>query len=208
MRKIIYSRWQTSGGISLMHRRRGAFAILLLAALSSGFAFAQNNACQTTQPVSILGSTPVAQATIIYDPNQGVCWLANANLAASAGMQANLGVTGINPNGSMDYPTALKWVAALNAYNYGSGYLDHRNWQLPVAALVDKTFSRSDCGGCISCEVVHNAGNRKIRTTELNPRSQQVGPDEDRTKCTSDLLCGPKWRYSLQEGGWTVFQAL
>jgi hypothetical protein len=139
MRKTIYSRWQTSGGISLMQRRRGAFAILLLPALSSGFAFAQNNACQTTQPVSILGSTPVAQATIIYDPNQGVCWLANANLAASAGMQASSNVTGINPNGSMDYPTALKWVAALNAYNYGSGYLDHRNWQLPVTALVDKT---------------------------------------------------------------------
>ena len=102
-------------------------------------AFGQNNPCQTTQPVSILGSPPLPQAPIVYDPNQSVCWLANANLAANANMQSSLGVTGINPNGSMDYRTALRWVAALNAYNNGSGYLGHNNWQLPVAPLADHT---------------------------------------------------------------------
>ncbi|MBS1859558.1 MAG: hypothetical protein JST11_29570 [Acidobacteria bacterium] len=39
----------------------------------------------------------------------------------------------------MNYGTALKWVAALNAYGNGSGYLGHKNWQLPVAPLVDRT---------------------------------------------------------------------
>ncbi|MBV8731087.1 MAG: hypothetical protein JO336_14870 [Acidobacteriia bacterium] len=100
-------------------------------------AVAQNNPCQTTQAVSTLGSAPVAQATIVYDPNQSVCWLANANLAGDPNMRASLDVSGINPNGSMDYATALRWVAALNAYNNGSGYLGHNNWQLPVAPLVD-----------------------------------------------------------------------
>ena len=116
-----------------------AAAFLFLLTSSGGSAFAQNNPCQTTQPVSTLGSAPVAQATIVYDPNQGVCWLANANLAGNPATQMSLGVAGINPNGSMDYATALRWVAALNAYNNGSGYLGHNNWQLPVAALVDKT---------------------------------------------------------------------
>jgi len=123
-----------------MHRRRGcAFAILSLLTSSGGIAFAQNNPCQTAQPVSTLGAAPLAQATIVYDPNQGLCWLANANLSGSPELQASLGVTGINPNGSMDYATALRWVAALNAYNNGSGYLGHNNWQLPVAPLVDHT---------------------------------------------------------------------
>lgn len=122
-----------------MDRRRGGdFAALILLA-ASGSAFAQVNPCQATQPVSTLGATPVAQAAIVYDPNQGVCWLANANLAADPNLQASLGVSGINPNGSMDYPTALRWIAALNAYNNGAGYLGHNNWQLPVAAMVDKT---------------------------------------------------------------------
>jgi uncharacterized protein (TIGR03437 family) len=81
----------------------------------------------------------VAQAAIVYDPNQSVCWLANGNLAADPAIQAALGVTGVEPNGLMDYNTAVRWIAALNAYNKGAGYLGHNNWQLPVAAMVDKT---------------------------------------------------------------------
>jgi len=123
-----------------MHRKLDrVVALLLLAASTAGVASAQSNPCQTTQPVSTLGSAPVAQATIVYDPNQSVCWLANANLAANPAIETSLGVTGIKPNGSMDYGTALRWVAAMNAYNNGMGYLGHNNWQLPVAALVDKT---------------------------------------------------------------------
>jgi len=114
-------------------------ACLLIWAAAAGPVLAQTNPCSSTQPVSILGSVPVAGAAIVYDPNQSVCWLANGNLAADPVMPAALGVTGIEPNGLMDYDAALRWVAALNAYNNGTGYLGHTNWQLPVAALVDKT---------------------------------------------------------------------
>ncbi len=115
------------------------FAGFLSLIATCGTAFAQNNPCHTTQPVSTLGAVADPQATIVYDPNQGVCWLANANLAADPAMQATLGISGINPNGSMDFAAAQKWVAALNAFGNGAGYLGHNNWQLPVAAMVDKT---------------------------------------------------------------------
>ena len=106
-------------------------ACLLVLACTAAPAFGQTNPCRTTQPVSTLGSTPVPQAPIVYDPNQSVCWLANADLAGDPNMRAALGVTGVNPNGSMDYATAQKWVAALNAYNNGAGYLGHNDWQFP-----------------------------------------------------------------------------
>jgi uncharacterized protein (TIGR03437 family) len=118
----------------MIHLRTAAFLLLLPYA-----ALPQTNPCRTTQPVSTLGSAPVSQAPIVYDPNQSVCWLANADLAADPVMRTALGVTGIYPNGSMDDPTAQKWVAALNAYNNGAGYLGHNDWQLPAAPLVDAT---------------------------------------------------------------------
>ena len=121
-------------------------ACLLLLACAMTSAFAQANPCRTTQPVSTLGSTPVPQAAIVYDPNQNVCWLANADLAGDPAMRTALGVTGIFPNGSMDDPTAQKWVAALNAYNNGAGYLGHNDWQLPAAPLVDATCGNTGPG--------------------------------------------------------------
>ena len=120
---------------------------ILLLACTAAPAFAQANPCRTTQPVSTLGSTPVPQATIVYDPNQSVCWLANADLAGDPNMRAALGVTGVSPNGSMDSATAQKWVAALNAYNNGAGYLGHNDWQLPAAPLVDNTCASTGTGG-------------------------------------------------------------
>jgi uncharacterized protein (TIGR03437 family) len=122
-----------------MHWKRESGLALLALTAGSGVLLAQNNPCHTTQAVSTIGSAPVAQAAIVYDPTQSVCWLANANLAGDPTTRAALGVSGVNPNGSMDYDTALRWIAALNAYNSGAGYLGHNNWQLPVAALVDKT---------------------------------------------------------------------
>lgn len=75
----------------------------------------------------------------VYDPNQGVYWLADGNLAGNAAVRAQLGVAGIDPNGTMDYRTALDWVIALNAYDSGRGYLGHTNWQLPVTPSQDAT---------------------------------------------------------------------
>ncbi len=37
----------------------------------------------------------------------------------------------IDPDGTMDYETALNWVNALNLYNNGMGWLNHITWQLP-----------------------------------------------------------------------------
>ena len=124
-----------------------AAVVIFALASSAGLTFAQNNPCQTTQLVSILGSPPVIGGTIVYDRSQGVCWLADANLAADPTLRANSGVAGITPNGSMDYAAAQKWVAALNAYGNGAGYLGHNNWQLPVAPLVDKTCADTGTHG-------------------------------------------------------------
>jgi len=122
-------------------------ACLLLVNCAANRALAQTNPCRTAQSVSTLGSTSVAQAPIVYDPNQSVCWLANADLAGDPAMRTALGITGIFPNGSMDYATAQKWVAALNAYNKGAGYLGHSDWQFPAAPLVDATCANTGPGG-------------------------------------------------------------
>lgn len=84
---------------------------------------------------------------IVYDWNQGICWLANANLAGDSNIRAMLGISGINPNGSMDFSTAQKWVAALNALNGGRGYLGHNNWQLPVVPYKDATCADTGTQG-------------------------------------------------------------
>jgi hypothetical protein len=88
-------------------------------------------------------SPPVGKSTLIareggrtvYDARLGVTWLADANLAA----KETFGVANINKSGSMDYATAVRWVAAMNASNKSSGYLGHHNWQLPTAPDGDRT---------------------------------------------------------------------
>ncbi len=97
----------------------------------------------TLAPIRILPTiTPKGDPLIIqtvYDPDQRVYWLADANLAGNTTIRAQLGVTGIDPNGTMDYQTALDWVNALNSYDSGRGYLGHNNWQLPVTPSTDAT---------------------------------------------------------------------
>jgi uncharacterized protein (TIGR03437 family) len=122
-------------------------ACVLLFTFAATRSLAQTNPCRTTQPVSTLGSPTVPQAPIVYDPNQSVCWLANADLAADPAIRTALGVTGIYPNGSMDYATAQRWVAALNAYNKGLGYLGHNDWQFPAAPMVDATCANTGPDG-------------------------------------------------------------
>jgi hypothetical protein len=76
---------------------------------------------------------------VVYDTNNQVYWLADANLAATQ----LFGISGIDPNGAMDYPTAKKWVAALNAQRY----LGHTDWQLPATPLKDATCGAEGPGG-------------------------------------------------------------
>jgi hypothetical protein len=101
------------------------------------------------------GLTPVEFGSIVYDSNQGVCWLADANLAGLPDVRAVVPLSNanpdgsvpvINPDGTMDWQTALNWVAALNSYNDGKGWLNHNNWQLPINPLVDLSCSSNNNG--------------------------------------------------------------
>lgn len=104
------------------------------------------------EAVDTNGLTPVASGAIVYDANQQVCWLADANLAGNATIRAAMNVAGINPDGTMDYATALNWVNALNAYDDGRGYLGHHNWQLPDSPKIDPTCSSNNNGSFgVSC---------------------------------------------------------
>lgn len=72
----------------------------------------------------------------VYDTNQNVTWLADANLAVGPEGQAILKaarIISVAPSGIMDYPTALRFVRAMNTIPcQGKGYLCHNTWQLPV----------------------------------------------------------------------------
>jgi len=96
------------------------------------------------------GLQPVEGGAIVYDSNLGLCWLSDANLAGNPLVRATVKLSGantdgsppvINPDGTMDYQTALNWVAALNSYNHGKGWLNHNNWQLPATPESDPTCS-------------------------------------------------------------------
>ncbi len=95
----------------------------------------------TTQSLTALN---VNGGQVVLDVNNQVYWLADANFATSPEgrkIQAAMGITTINPNGSMDYLTALAWVQALNNVKWNGciGYLCHTDWQLPVTPLTDPT---------------------------------------------------------------------
>jgi hypothetical protein len=72
----------------------------------------------------------------VYDAARNVTWLADANFAASPdgrAIRAAAHITGVAPSGIMDYPTALRFVHAMNTIPcQGKGYLCHNTWQLPV----------------------------------------------------------------------------
>ena len=101
------------------------------------------------------GLVAVQWGAVVYDSDQGVCWLADANLAGDVQVRAKVALDAVNPDGStpvinpdgtMDYETALNWVAALNKYNKGQGWLGHNNWQLPTTALLDPSCSSHNNG--------------------------------------------------------------
>jgi hypothetical protein len=76
---------------------------------------------------------PADGGATVHDSVRNISWLADANLAASE----TFGVRGINPSGSMDYPTALRFIAAMNAHDGGKGYLGHTDWALPATPPED-----------------------------------------------------------------------
>jgi hypothetical protein len=98
---------------------------------------AAKQSADASVPLSPAGGTLTARegGRTVYDARLGVTWLADANLAA----KESFGVPNVNKSGSMNYETAVRWVAAMNATNNGAGYLEHHNWQLPTAPDVDRT---------------------------------------------------------------------
>ena len=64
-----------------------------------------------------------------YDSDLGITWLADANYAATE----DFGITGVNPNGTMDWHEADDWVTAMN----NAEYLGVSIWRLPEARPVD-----------------------------------------------------------------------
>src|SRR5690242_15803253 len=86
------------------------FCLLVAAAFATGVS-------GLAGPISVRGLQVVNEkgGAIVFDSNNHVYWLADANLAASPEgrkIQEEMKVTGISPNGAMDYPTAQKWVQA------------------------------------------------------------------------------------------------
>jgi hypothetical protein len=79
----------------------------------------------------------------VLDSVHHVCWLADANLAATR----TFGVSGINRDGSMTLEAARNWVSALNQYDNGSGWLGHHNWLLPTTTADDPGCSRDNRRG-------------------------------------------------------------
>lgn len=122
----------------------------------------------------------------ILDVASGMTWLANANLAGDATVRAALGVPGINPNGTMDYPTALAWVQALNAHDNGAGYLGRTDWQLPTTPAQDascavpagrsgNSFGPSCTGGALGHLYTVGFGAR-FPAEIAPPTNHQLGP--------------------------------
>src|SRR5579872_3967510 len=85
-------------------------------------------------------------AAVVYDAGQGLCWLADTNLAGHPEVRAAMNVAGINPNGTMDWAAALDWVDALNRFDGGRGYLGHTDWQLPATPKTDMNCSANNDG--------------------------------------------------------------
>ncbi|MGD1062706.1 MAG: hypothetical protein ABR860_05540 [Terracidiphilus sp.] len=109
----------------------------LAAACRDSLSKQSNGAGDLSQlPVADASTLIVSQDDLtVHDTRLAVTWLADANLAA----KQSFGVPNINKSGSMDYATAVRWVAAMNALNNGAGFLGHNNWQLPTAPSTDKT---------------------------------------------------------------------
>ena len=88
---------------------------------------------------------------MVYDIQNGVTWLADANLPA----RERFGLpfcdsSSTDPtelcmyaSGSMNYTSAVAWVAAMNAANY----LGHSDWQLPTTPPNDPSCSANGTNG-------------------------------------------------------------
>jgi len=122
---------------SLFHRR-AIFIILAAGSASLGYADLQ----------------PRLGGAALYDTDLNITWLANLNLAATN----NFGTPGVIGDGSMSWPAAVNWIAAMNH----AKYLGFSNWRLPTNPILDPTCSSQDTAnkfsygtGCTGSEMGH-----------------------------------------------------
>jgi hypothetical protein len=83
---------------------------------------------------------PSADGKTVYDAHLHARWLADANFAnAPEGrtIAANAAISTISRGGSMDYPTAILWLQALNTLNQNGnpGLLGHTTWTIPTSPV-------------------------------------------------------------------------
>jgi hypothetical protein len=124
--------------------------LVALAIVSSAHLSAQNSAPGPWQNFLIPDSESNGQ--MVYDNLNHVTWLTDGNLASMSvpgtlnfrfGLPVCPDLTMeptescVNSDGSMNYTSAVAWVAGMNAANY----LGHSTWQLPTAPRRDKGCS-------------------------------------------------------------------
>jgi hypothetical protein len=116
----------------------------------------------------------------VYDPIAKITWLADANLAA----KQTFGVAGINPDGAMEHPTAVEWVAAMNRADQGRGYLGQTGWQLPETGPPDPSCSMKgttgfDCTGSAMGELFYKQLRLHRGESVVAVPDVKVGPFHD-----------------------------
>lgn len=137
---------------------------------------------------------PSADGQTIYDPNLNVTWLADGNLAAEqkSGIPSitkdGPGASNITQDGLMHYAAALRWVAAMNGFDNGAGYLGHNNWQLPTAPAQDKTCARTgrhgesfgfNCSGSALGSLYYGSLGLREPNTAVRMSGNKAGPFHD-----------------------------
>jgi hypothetical protein len=152
------------------------------------------------------GLFPTDDDSLVYDENQGLCWLADANLAGYPEIRDLMKVSGVNPDGSMTYAVALKWVEALNNYDGGQGVLGHKNWQLPVTPKFDNTACSSSNSGTFGVMCSGSAlGNLYSVGLNLTFPTSAVPHFEDKVGAFRNLQPGLYWTSDSDKGGEVTF---
>jgi hypothetical protein len=130
--------------------------ILCVVVLVGGCSSSAPDASNDADTIIVSGLWPMKKGSLVYDSNQLVFWLADANLAYTVNHPSpdpQLSLAGVADSGAMTFNDALAFVNALNSYDNGAGakpgWLGHQDWQLPTAA--------ADGTGCKSMGPQNNA---------------------------------------------------
>jgi hypothetical protein len=158
------------------------------------------------------GLQSVENGSLVFDSTLNVYWLADANLAADLRVRSELKATSlhINPDGSMDYPTAQAWVDLMRKYDGGKGYLGHNNWQLPVTPTKDPgcdSFNKAAFGvGCTESALgnLYSVGlGHKFPDSVAPGFGKTIGPFSNLQPAiywTADSSAGGETTYSFTTG--------